>query len=299
MEKMPMSTTFRYHPSYVHLALELLPNLYSSKDADDFEERYGGFDVPTLLRALREGSPLDKYFALSTLGVRAYTEDPFLSEDVLPFLQSPFSIERWISALCLGQMNEPEAFPVLTTMLTEFFPPHKQYMSERFKGEVEWHYDHWRAYIPALFVQWNQYASIPQLRFALQEVLRVEQEGIRQIRDLALLPVGVIERNSMFIKRLWEEYVNTLVYALGCFKAMGVLTDLAYVDKARLAGLRVQLIMGFLDEQYHNITAHEWDNIPAIQTQVINLLEHTFGLSKEEQQYCVRCYEEEILPSPF
>lgn len=211
-----------------------------------------------------------------------------------------------MSALCLGKSNRREALPTLTTMLTEFFPPHERYMSGEAADLVDYQYDLWRQYLPALFVHFNDRMAIPVLGQASLATLRVEQEGIQHLRyqpglqeTSPLSPPALVLHNQSYLKKLWRRYEEALVYALGYFGAGGIVTGLPHREENRLAGLRVQFVMGMLSTQYPQRTAYEWDETPDLQDHVLLLLEHVFGLSAQERQQAITYYEREILPSPF
>lgn len=68
MKEMPISTSFRYHPPYVHLVLSMMSDGYTSEDVDIFEEQWGGLDIETLLAVLEKGRGIEKVFALFCLG---------------------------------------------------------------------------------------------------------------------------------------------------------------------------------------------------------------------------------------
>ena len=113
-----------------------------------FVKRWGGLDVETFARVLKEGQGDDSVLAIFALGS---TGKPWACELLLPFLQSAQPMERWASAVCLGKMREEQALPVLLRTLTEFFPP-KEWPS--FQGDGLWLYNGWRLQIILILAEW-------------------------------------------------------------------------------------------------------------------------------------------------
>jgi|GEM_PF-2612090 hypothetical protein len=324
MQEMPNSVDYAYYPSYIHLALEMMPDLYSPEDVDRLEEQWGELDEQTLLAALPVCEGVDRVFVLVAVGTCCYTANPALKEVLLPFLESQVPMERWAAALCLGKLQEAQALPHLLTMLTEFLPPQEQYMAAPRQHLVVTQYDLWRTYIPGLLATWHVSSLLPSLRQALLTLLSVQTAGPQslrvaqnlfpteyaftefqarvsqknRVRDIPPQTVQVFH-NYEALQRYWKETVESLVYVLGQKEAWGVLTGISYKDKQYLDALYVQLIMGYLSPHYPRITAMEWDEMPAIQVQVKHYLQCTFGLDKEEQEACIQSYEQKILPSPF
>ena len=89
------------------------------KHVEAFVQRWRELSVPTLRHVLTGGTPEEKVLALLALG---YSGTPQATAILIPYLESPIPMERWASALCLGELKDEHALPVLIHILDEFLP---------------------------------------------------------------------------------------------------------------------------------------------------------------------------------
>src|SRR4051794_37867848 len=92
------------YPDYVEFALGMIRFYVTDNDIEFFvecwTERWGGIDLSTFVRVLKEGQGEDRLLAIFVLG---YTKEAWTHKFLLPFLHSSLSAERWASALVLGE----------------------------------------------------------------------------------------------------------------------------------------------------------------------------------------------------
>jgi len=100
------------------MALEIDPFAADTYIAG-FIQRWGAFDHSALERAFSQGAEDDRLFAINGLGHLGTPEAHAL---LLPALQSPHPQERWDSAVCLANLGDVQALPVLCSMLTDYLP---------------------------------------------------------------------------------------------------------------------------------------------------------------------------------
>lgn len=237
------------------------------KALDTFTEQWGGVDIQTMTRVLAEGKGDAKALAILALG---YSGIPRISELLLPFLRSSEPLERWTSALVLGEMRDERALPVLISLLDEFLPP-RLHPLEREGGL----YHFWRIKIVALLGEWGRKESAPTLRYALSKSWNIEQ-------------VDHIDR-----RQIWYPFQDELAYALGRLSSFGALTGLS-VPTARLHLWVVTMVCGSLRARtrYGDLLTQLQIN-QAFQDEVAQILEVQFGLSAQEQRECIDNYVEE------
>lgn len=226
-----------------------------------------------MFRVLREGdNRQDRLFALLTLGTLGTAE---AHEALLPYLDSSVVEERWASAICLGELREVQALPVLMNMLMEVFSPAIEYQ----RGGLLWH---WREAIPVILGEWGERVAVVPLRHALVQVLQVQ----RTVRNEAADAVMDGEEWE------WQDYADVIVYALGQLKAIAALTGIE-TEVARLDVLRIQLILGYLHGRYPIVSTARWNEQPELARDVNELLETLFGLDREERKRSLHQYEVE------
>src|SRR2546430_1592028 len=101
------------YPHYILSALTSM-GLWDPDQAQDYVEAFraswGGDDEASLVRALHEGGDHDRLFAINALGV---TRSDAARDEILPLLESKRTLERWASALRLGEWREERALPAL------------------------------------------------------------------------------------------------------------------------------------------------------------------------------------------
>ncbi len=232
-----------------------------------FASHWGGLDVETFSRVLEEGQGEDKVIALFALG---YMATPQARERLLPFLQSTEPMERWASALCLGEMKDEHALPVLQGMLLEGLSPP---IDPLFSENKSW-LDGLRLRVAYLLGDWGPHSVIPLMRQAFATIWKLEQS----------------EPQDEFL----YYYQDALMYALGQRGAFGVLTGLALSPPRRRLAM-LYLALGHLRarEHYDRINmAIIIDIDKGLQAEVARVLEQRFGLTAAEQSECIKHYWE-------
>lgn len=231
---------------------------------ESFAQRWGGFDAQSIARVLMQGTEEDKAVGLFILG---YSDMPGAREKLLPYLQSVQPMERWVSALCLGEMKEEKALPVLISMLDEFLPP-RMHPFERDGGL----YHFWRTRIAYLFGEWGKNDLAPILRHALEKSWNIEQV------------------DSAYHKQVWHDYQDELVYALGRLGAFGALAGFS-LPEARLDLWMVILSCGSLQarQRYSDLLTQLQIN-EELKAEVAQVLEHRFGLSAQKRTESIDNY---------
>lgn len=235
-----------------------------------FEQRWGGLDSEAFERVIREGTGEDKVIAIFALG---YINPPHVCDLLAPLLQSPVQMERWASAIVLGDARDERALPVLHTILQKeaLFPPGERLDDERMC------YIDYREMIVSILGNWGQRASVPILRAALESVWGWELQLLTDppdYIDLMMIP-------------FWQTYQYELAYALGQLGAFGGLTGIAFSDSRR------RILMIYMALGYLQISQHEHDiftmmvNDESLKGQVAESLARLFGLSEAEQHHCI------------
>ncbi len=262
-------------PEYLDYAYSALGYEEYKRQVRTFIRRWGGIDLDTFVRVLKEGQGEDRVLAIFALG---YTRTPLARELLLPFLQSKEPRERCASALCLGKIREEQALPVLCAMLTEFFPPKEQPGSE---ADGRWFYNDCRSGAIMILTEWARPEAIPELLKALQAYWDLEQV--------------IIEHSHLATgSGYWRGCQRRVVYALGWLGTFDLLSTMDVGEQRRLAW-NVDLALG-------NMHAHV--GIPDVfmnfneyigksrgfHDLVCYVLEEQLGLSEEEQERCLNAY---------
>jgi hypothetical protein len=262
-----MNTTYSW-PDSVDRAFRLF--YYGGqyeKHVEAFIQRWGKPSVPALRYVLTAGTPEEKVLALLALG---YTGTPQAIALVLPSLESPVPLERWASALCLGELKDERALPALIHMLDEFLPPEHHPLEH--EGGL---YHSWRMKAVALLGDWERNNLAPVLRQALTKGWEFEQaeQGKR--------------------KQVWHAYQDELVYALGREGAFGAFSRLT-VSPSRLHFWVVILCCGSLQARtrYGDVLTQLQIN-QELKDEVASTLQHRFGLSMNEQEEYIESYTDE------
>lgn len=237
------------------------------KPLEAFIEQWGGVDTQTIIRVLAEGKGDAKVLAILALG---YSGTLQADELLQPFLNSLEPIERWASALALGEMRDERALPVLVALLEEFLPP-RLHPLEREGGL----YHYWRIKIVSLLGEWERKEFAPALRNALVKSWKFEQ-------------VDQADR-----KQVWHSYQDEIAYALGRFHSFGALTGVS-LPGARLHFTMVTLACGSLQARtrYGDVLTQLQIN-QTLQDEVAQVLEVRFGLSTQEQRHYIDSYADE------
>lgn len=264
-------------PEHINYAVSKLgyEDPYDEITVEQLRNRLGSLAFETFVDVLQEGSPEDILFALFAVGSR---DTPQTRQLLVPFLQSTRPQERWASALCLGEMKDEAALPVLCSMLTEFLPPYEQVTSQR---SFQWLYDYWRPTVVRLLGEWKRKSLVPVFYAALQELWGQEQS----LPTLKLLS-----------RRSWQHCQDRLVYALGQVDAFHQVKEVE-ASEERQCLWRVYASLGYLQalERHPDIFKRGLRDQPALQEQVAKILGQKFGLSKEEQTLCLQMFREERL----
>lgn len=241
---------------------------------ETFARRWGSLAVKTFEHVLDVGESEDKLIALFALG---YSGTQEARARLVPFLESPHPMERWASALCLGEMQDERAFPVLIDMLQETFPSQGS-VAEKRQGsdEDEGWYRYHQLRVPYLLGRWGRPWIVPLIRQTLLKSWEGEQQEVP----------------APFWRLRYQEALATALGQLGVF---GALTDLA-VSQERLRHLIVHVAYGsYLAQkgtppQYLATTMRLNQELQAT---VVVLLAQQFGLSHEEQNI----YIQQVAPS--
>ncbi len=263
-------------PQHVNYALDMLlfgdPDEARQELADRFAMTWGGFEEAAYARAINQGNGIDQVLAILALGDLATSS---AREYLLPVLASQHPVARWASAFELGKMREERSLPVLFAMLTEFLPPNPEYTTT-------WLYWGWRPLVPQILGAWGQRSATAPLREALRAAKQVE---------LAVI-AGDYVPNRASEPEDWARYQEEIVYALGRIGAWGALTGTQEIEST-LLWWRVHLIMGYLHGRYRITSILLWKDHPALREEVERLLEHTFGLDKQERNEALDQYQTE------
>lgn len=257
--------TIRTWPEYIDRAFRAF--YYGGqyeKAIEAFAQRWGGFDAQSITRVLSEGTREEKALALFALG---YSDVPGAREILLLYLQSTEPMERWVSALCLGEMKEERALPALFHMLDEFLPP-RVHPLEREGGL----YHFWRIKIAHLFGEWGRSDLAPVLRHGLEKSWNIEQA------------------EQPDHKQVWHAYQDELVYALGRLGAFGALAGFSFPEP-RFRLWMVTLSCGSLQarHRYGDLLTQLQIN-EELKAEVAQVLEQRFGLSAPERAECIDRY---------
>lgn len=287
-----------YSP-HIRVALAEMGEM-SETNLEAFRTSWGSFEIPGLRRALHAGSDYDRLFAIWALGA---TRSEEARAELLPLLESTQPLERWASALALGELREQRSLPVLWRMLTELLPPNTDEHAVTI-SDVEYRasefYHAWRPTIPLVLGEWGRPESVSPLRTGLQAALRVE---------LSLHPADESYRSDVYY---WSLYEDALVYALGRLGGFGALAGIegAETPSTRYPGISgdtgslpqqahleqwcVDMVMGALHGRYPLEGDWTFARTPGLLQEVTRMLAHIFGIRSEEAAPALRRYEMEM-----
>lgn len=237
--------------------------------AGKFVAKWHGDDYAALIRAIHEGSGLDRVCAIIALCKYAGSGVP---ESVMALLENATPAERWAIALQLAEAGDRRAVPMLSRMLTEFLPPSPE-------AESTWLYDEWRPWAVRFLGILGDVAAVPPLRTGLAACLEIETH----------LRAAGNDADAGDWRRLEDE----IVYALGRLGAGGALTGIV-VDAERLRLWKVHLIMGQLHGRYDVHSIRLWQDHPELQREVDGLLAATFGMGAEARAHAMDKYQLEM-----
>ena len=236
---------------------------------EEFASRWGGLDLEIFTHVLEVGQGQDKLIALFALGSSG---QPQARTMLLPFLHSQVRMERWVSALCLGEMKEEQALPVLQDLLLEgLFDQH--IAAPDTAEDVVW-YEKYRGLVAYLLGSWDNPRLVPQLRQALQASWKREQE--------VRAPVP-LDPWAWYLSYS-HAFQDALAFALGRLGAFGALMQLE-LPPSRLRIALFNLVLGHLTAskgyRYRDLP---WQMITdkVLREDVIQVLEQQFGVSAAE-----------------
>ncbi len=251
-------------PEYITQAFEAVRLADTEEDAEkaieSFASRWGGLDLDIFKQVLEEGKGQDRLIALFALG---YSQEPEARLLLLPFLDSPHQRERWACAVCLGQLREERAIPVLKEILLE----------EGFENltrddssldQADFWYETQRGRAALLLAEWNDPQIVPLLRQALQATWQREQERATQTGQRSFTP----------------HPENAIAFALGKLGAFGTLLPLEQ-PSPRLRIALIHVALGYLytrGHRYRNIMM-ELGERTLLGKEVIRVLEEHVGVT--------------------
>jgi hypothetical protein len=240
----------------------------AEEDIETFASRWGGLDLETFQRVLETGQGRDKALAIFALW---YSGKPEVRSLLSPLLHSPQRLERWASALCLGQMRDEVAFPVLQEMLIEGLFDQENSGDTSIDEQRTW-YESRRTLVASLLGGWNNPKIVPALRQALQATWQREQQ------------VTSPRYPWTDFRQFWHHYQDSLALTLGRLGAFGALTNLD-LPLPRLRIAMIYLVLGHLltvpGKRYRN-TIDEIMGSKAVKEDVMLILEQRFGYSPAE-----------------
>jgi len=251
-------------PEYITKAFEAVCLAGREEDVEkaieSFASRWGGLDLDIFKQVLEEGKGRDRLIALFALG---YSQEPEARLLLLPFLASPHQRERWACAVCLGQLRDERAIPVLKAILLE-----EGY--ENLTGDdnslyqVDFWYETQRGCAASLLAAWNDPQLVPLLRQALQATWQRGQERATQTGQRSFPP----------------HPEDDIAFALGELGAFGALLPLEQ-PSPRLRIALIHVALGYLytrGHRYQNIVMELGERTP-LGNEVIRVLGEHVGVS--------------------
>jgi len=233
---------------------------------ETFASRWGGLDLETFTHILEVGQGQDKLIALFAIG---FSGQPEARAMLLPFLHSPVRMERWASALYLGEMQEEQALPVLQDMLQEGLFEQEDAENTGTREGVMWYEAH-RGLVASLLGGWRNPKLVPALRQALQASWQREQQV------MAPAPLYPWARYLAYYHR----YQDELVFIVGKLGAFGALFQLE-LPPSRLYIALIFLVLGHLHAskgyRYRDILGQMMSD-KALREDVTEVLEQRFGI---------------------
>jgi hypothetical protein len=240
---------------------------------EEFASRWGGLDLDIFTHVLEVGQGEDKLIALFALG---YSGQPEARGRLLPFLQSQVRIERWASALCLGEVKAEQALPVLENMLQEGL--FDEEVPDISTGDDAMWYEEHRVRVAYLLGEWGNPGVVPFLRQALQASWQREQ----QVTAPSYL-------------HFYYGCQDALAYALGKLGAFGALLHLE-LPQSRLYIALIYIVLGHL----YTSKGYGYFDVPwqlltsqGLRADMLQVLEQRFGLSVTEGEEMVKSFLDE------
>jgi HEAT repeat protein len=251
-------------PGYITQAFEAVclngTEVDLEKAIESFASRWGGLDLDIFKQVLEEGEGQDRLIALFALGSSQEPEARLL---LLPFLASPHQRERWASAMCLGQLRNERAIPVLKAILLEEGVENLA-GDDSSLDEADFWYETQRECAASLLAAWHDPQIVPFLRQALQATWQRGQERAAQTGERSFPP--------------YPE--DAIAFALGELGAFGALLPLEQ-PSPRLRIALIHMALGYLytkGHRYQNIMM-ELDEGTPLGNEVIRVLEEHVGVS--------------------
>lgn len=239
---------------------------------EQFVQRWGSLEPALFPRVLRKGQGQDVAVALYVVGAMKGTQ---ARELLLPYLKSVKPMERWTSALSLGETREEQALPVLARSLTEYLPPKGR---PSFEGDDLWFYNGLRLIILILLAEWARPDIVPALLVAF-DVFRQQEQACQEEHQIA--------------RRYWRWCQGRVMYALGWQNRFDLLASLKVPEQTR-QGMAVYQVLGYLQAHtmYPDVFTRNWRSQNGLQERIMNVLQERLALSEEEQKRYVASYKE-------
>lgn len=187
-------------PSYIEHALWAIATVALNPEVPEadqyiraFAHRWGSLELDGLLRAEEgtlglEGD--DRLFVVFALG---YTGTPEAQHRLGQLLASPWVGDRWASAICLSQLGEHRALPVLSVMLTELLP---ERLADYLEPPLSF-YESFRWGLPMKIETFRDPVAVPALRHALERLIYMLDQAILPESDAAALALARLDRKAM------------------------------------------------------------------------------------------------------
>jgi hypothetical protein len=238
-----------------------------------FAQRWRGLDLSTFAHILQHAQGEDQVIAAFAVG---YTHSAWAKALLLPFLHSDNTQLRWAVALCLGEMREPEALPMLVQMLQEFLPPPPSTHAEYDWFEVE------HMHVARLLGYYGDTSIIPTLSETLERIWLLEQQH----------PDANVQ--------WWWYYQEALAYALGQLGTLDAPTNMQ-LPIYRYRYWTIHSAMGYLnaEESYKNSIVRimqpmiDYGQYRDLYKLLLQVLQQKVGLSLQEAELFIRSYNDD------
>lgn len=246
----------------------------------EYVQRWGRVEPDAFEHAVLEGEGHDVLFGIFALGSPVYRDMPHVRQLLYRELECPIPLQRWASAMVLGECGDKRALRVLCAMLTEFLPERVEDVWIPQQGVFE----EWRINAPRLLGALGEPLAIPALRLALLRIAHLLKQETFAPED-AIDPLqGLPEKATLVV------YEDEIVYALGRLGAFGALVNLP-VAEPYLQLWMVHLVMGQLHGRYTSVEITRWRDEPELYSDITYLLLRQFGLTPDEQERATAMYE--------
>lgn len=178
----------------------------------------------------------DTLFILAILAMLRTPETPSV---LLPYLASPYAIERWLAAFGLVMMRDEHVLPSLERMLTEFVGPMQPWTLQ---GGSPENFRLWRHELLRLLADWGDPRVVPPIRAGLIATVHTEEDEVpdphgmeqqwvwkKDHMEQEFVWCGERFTESEAWKRFhgkrmdWVDEEHLFVYALGQLGAFGAL----------------------------------------------------------------------------